>query len=65
MAIYRQLTTQAIVGVTIVQRGRAILVFKEIDMRRVLIIAAALAITLVAWAVMARYVTGCYTAICK
>jgi hypothetical protein len=38
---------------------------KEIDMRRVLIIAVALAITLMAWAVMAKYVTGCYTAICK
>jgi len=34
-------------------------------MRRVLIIAVALAITLVAWAVMTKYVTGCYTAICK
>jgi hypothetical protein len=34
-------------------------------MRRALITVVALAITIVAWAVMAKYVTGCYTAICK
>jgi hypothetical protein len=34
-------------------------------MRSVLITVVALAITIVAWAVMSKYVTGCYTAICK
>jgi len=60
----RQLTSQAVFGVKIGQRGGYSGV-KEIEMRRVLIIVVALAITLVAWAVMAKYVTGCYTAICK
>ena len=39
--------------------------FMTVMERRVLITVVALAITLVIWAIMAKYVTGCYTAICK